>query len=222
MGDTDRQSNAFTLASMPDIADAFAQHALLRSDVLGAVIWPVSLLKISKSITPVLSTLRPTSNSLAFLPRLIQGYTTVLQANQRDLFVQPTLSRSSYGSFLQERTRNSLNIALGEIRTYIRAVSNEGPLFEEKEWECKTQLWQSIESSGLYLETAPEWTSLLAQDTQEAANILRGQPAIELVKSIMAFLAVAEHLDHATTSINPASLAWCLAVSIVGAYHAYA
>jgi hypothetical protein len=198
--------------NLPDIAPAFLQHSLLRDDVLGAVLWPLPVLKVSKDISSILSALPQTSDMLSFLPRLLRSYTTVVQTHQRELFVQPTSSRSSYGTYLQDRTRSTLNTAVREIKAALRLIEGNEVSLSEPGWSCRERIWQAIAQSGLYLEVDPSWTSLLAEDTQAASVVLRGQPAIGLVRSVMLFLTSAEKLDHVATAVTSSSLAWCLAV----------
>lgn len=177
------------------------------------MLWPLSSLKLTKGMSSVLSVLPKTIDMLPFLPRLLRSYTTTIKTNQRELFVQPTSSRTSYGIYLQDKTRSSVNSAVGEIKAFLRMVECDEHPQEELRWACRERIWQAVARSGLYLEVEPSWTALLAEDTRAAAIVLQGQPAIGLVRSVMLFLTTAEELDHTTTSVTASSMAWCLAVS---------
>ena len=87
-------------------------------------------------------------------------------------------------------------------------------LAERDLWACRRNIWENVNSWGLYVETDQNWRNVLVLDIEKAKGLLRGHPDTETVGEILSFLTIAEELDHSATNVEEDTMAWCLAVCL--------
>lgn len=182
---------------------------------LSIILFPAAALRTGLAFQTILDNAPRNQSTLFLLPKLLESYRHAMYQNRHDIFIQPTSSKKSYDSYLNEKLRETLKKAMLAIEPLCVEASGSAARTTADVWSVKSSCWKAIARYGVYLESDEDWHRLLSQDAAAARHLLSGPADPQVAKAAISFLAVAETLDHMAAAVDATTYAWCLAVCLI-------
>lgn len=175
-----------------------------------ATLFPLTVLKAPDPMGSVLGVWSAGEPTAAFVTHLMESFHSALCANRYKIYIQPINNRQTHETYVNAKFRLAIRHAFA---TCHQALSDLSRVSQIAYWRQKNSCWQSIARWGVYLATDDDWVNLLRADAAEAKAIMATQEDVRLLQVVLMCLGTTEALDHETTALDPAVIAWCIAVS---------